>query len=143
MYRDWRCTEVKWFAEVLLKFSDGTRKRIISASFFPLSRFRPWCTQKALLGYTGWKDCKRRINVLFFSLKKDIPVYDILQQLRKKSHLQQRNIQIDTLSLLHEPFLLKIQKHSFYFCNFLWLLQTSSRQWAPNRLPVKSLNECI
>ena len=126
--RDWRCTEVKWLAEVLLKFSGGKSKRIVSVSFFPLSQMRPWCTQKTLLGYTGWKDCKSRINILLFSLTKDISVCDILQQLRKKSHSQQCNIQIDTLSLLHEPFLLKMQKHYFYFCNFLSLLQTSSRQ---------------
>lgn len=138
----WRCTEVKWFAEILLQFNDGTRKRVIPVSFFPLSRYRPRCMQKASLAYTGWKDCRSRINVLFFSLTKDISVYDILQQLGKKSHLQQSNIQIDALSLLHEPFMLKMQQ-LFYFCHFLRLLQTSSGQWAPSQLSVKPLNGCI
>lgn len=56
-----------------------------------------------------------QMNVWVLSLTKDIFGYDFFQQLRKKSHLQQCDIQIDNLLLLQEPFLTKIQKKFFLF----------------------------
>lgn len=73
------------------------------------------------------------MNVWVLSVTKDIFGYDILEQLRKKSHLQQCDIQIDTLSLLLEPFLIKMQK------GFLFISVISSDHSRPvlgSRLPV-------
>lgn len=127
---------LKW-SDLLMFYWNSVMEEesFISVSFFPLSWFRPRCVQEALLGYTGWKDCKSRMNVWVFSLTKYIFVYDILQQLRKKSHLQQCDIQIDTLSLLQELFLMKMQK----ILSISVISSDHSRPVLGSRLPVSFL----
>lgn len=120
---------LKW-SDLLMFYWNSVMEEesFISVSFFPLSWFRPRCVQEALLGYTGWKDCKSRMNVwVFFTYKRYFCLWHFAA-VKEKVPLAavwypDRHPITVAGTISYED-----AKNSFYFCNFLWSLQTSSGQ---------------
>lgn len=127
VYRDWRCTEMKWFAHVLLKFSDGRRKFYLSlilstvmvqttvcaGSIVRLHRVEGLQESDECLGFFTYK----RYFCLwhFAAVKEKVPLAAVWYPDRHPITVA------GTISY-------EDAKNSFYFCNFLWSLQTSSGQ---------------